>query len=142
MAMDQSWTDDGTVVATEVTDNSWIFTTAWTPEDHRHPVTGNREFGYTDHGDGTVTFYTRGVDRITSWDYALVNWASRPFFEGGLGFSSAEAVWENMIFNLQKEFDERKGEVQNVSTDPIRPDYSKLKKVANGKTPPSDLSCK
>ena len=141
MATGQTWVEDGTVVATEITDDSWIFTTAWTPQDHRHPVTGNREFGYKENADGTVTFYTRGVDQITSLDYAISNWVTMPFIEGGKVFSEGDSVWENMISNLQEKFDEREGEVQDVSTDPIRP-YSKLKKVVNGDMPVSALKCK
>jgi len=40
----------------------WVFTTLTTPENAFHPVSGSREFGFERNDDGTVTFYTRGVD--------------------------------------------------------------------------------
>ena len=58
--------DDGSVVTSSVTPRSWTFSTIWISSDQGHPVSGNRMFGYTDNGDGTYTFYTRGADRPTS----------------------------------------------------------------------------
>jgi hypothetical protein len=57
--------DDGSVVVSEFTSQYWIFSTIWTPDDLAHPVSGNRQFGFTSNNDGTYTFYTRGADRIT-----------------------------------------------------------------------------
>jgi hypothetical protein len=58
--------DDGSVVTSSVTPRSWTFSTIWISSDQGHPVSGSRMLGYTDNGDGTYTFYTRGADRLTS----------------------------------------------------------------------------
>ncbi len=61
--------EDGSVVASSVTDNSWIFTTIDSPDDFTHPVSGHREFGFETVGGGTYTFYTRGADRVTGFAF-------------------------------------------------------------------------
>lgn len=40
--------------------------------DGTHPVSGIREFGYLHNSDGTITFYTRGVDSPYHWGAQLV----------------------------------------------------------------------
>jgi len=55
----------GSVVSIVNASNRWVFATAQTPVDDDHPVSGNREFGVTRNGS-QITFYTRGVDRLTS----------------------------------------------------------------------------
>ena len=68
--------DDGSVVASQATNRNWIFTTIWNWGDLGHPVSGNREFGYTDFGNGNTVFYTRGADRLAGNVEALGNWAT------------------------------------------------------------------
>jgi hypothetical protein len=65
-----------------------------------HPVSGSREFGYTVNDDGSVTFYTRGLDSPTNWlvekkgvPAQRVGWSN--FIEGiaeRFGYSAAEAA--------------------------------------------------
>ena len=57
---------DGSVVTSSYGSNQWTFTTVWTPADFYHPVSGHRTFGVVDNGNGYATFYTRGVDRIST----------------------------------------------------------------------------
>ncbi len=57
--------DDGSVVTAETAPDHWIFSTIWTLGDLSHPVSGNRQFGFTRQGDGSFVFYTRGADRAT-----------------------------------------------------------------------------
>jgi hypothetical protein len=58
--------DDGSVLLSESTQDHWIFSTLWTPNDLGHPVSGNREFGFKIASAGEFIFYTRGADRLTS----------------------------------------------------------------------------
>jgi len=131
------WLDDGSVVATEITHNGWTFSTAWTPADFRHPVSGNRTFGFEREGEH-VTFYTRGVDRVTARDYEAADLVSQLVMDDGIAFSSGDAVWENMIQNLK---DDLGGSAEDVSEVPIRPDYDKLERVMDGDADPSVLGC-
>lgn len=57
--------DDGSVVASEITPQYWIFSTIFAPSDCAHPVSGNRQFGFIQQPDGSYIFYTRGADRPT-----------------------------------------------------------------------------
>lgn len=76
--------DDGSVVASQVTNRNWIFSTVETPwGDWSHPVSGNREFGYTDFGNGQTVFYTRGADRLTGYMDTFMNWSSAQVMEPG-----------------------------------------------------------
>lgn len=57
--------DDGSVIVSNFSPDSWTFSTIQTPHDMQHPVSGNRQFGFTPQPDGSYIFYTRGADRAT-----------------------------------------------------------------------------
>lgn len=60
--------DDGSVVCSEHQSSRWRFSTIFTDEDHSHPVSGTREFGFWESGDPNQpgwTYYVRGADRKT-----------------------------------------------------------------------------
>jgi len=78
--------DDGAVLAASVTSSSWIFTTVETWDDGSHPVSGNRQFGFYQNGGGSVTFYTRGVDRISDKINLVV--------AGDTPFEQADKLWK------------------------------------------------
>jgi hypothetical protein len=80
--------DDGSVMVTNYTRNSWTFSTVRTPEDHIHPVSGNREFGFRFNPDGSYSYYVMGVDRLSTYfDYgaSLYIW--------DIIFMSADKLW-------------------------------------------------
>ncbi len=88
---------DGSVICSKYNSNSWVFTTIEVPywpeqgNDGVHPVSGNREFGLFQNQDGSYTFYTRGVDRITAGldsniaDYIIDN-----------PFENPDALWNSL----------------------------------------------
>ena len=55
---------NGAVVVTRLTPSYFDVATVVTPETGTHPIYGSREFGFEQNSDGTVTFYTRGADRV------------------------------------------------------------------------------
>jgi hypothetical protein len=57
-----------------------------------HPVSGSREFGYTQNDDGSITFYTRGLDSPTNW-----------FAELG-GVPAQRAGWSNFVEGIAERF--------------------------------------
>ncbi len=57
--------DDGSVVCSQQNENSWIFSTIYAPKDFKHPVSGNREFGFELNDSGKPVFFIRGADRVT-----------------------------------------------------------------------------
>lgn len=86
--------DFGDVIVGEFTPQYWIFSTIYTPNDLAHPVSGNRQFGFTDNHDGTFTFYTRGADRATRLtDYTGSRW---------LVFPMANKLWKSLQAGIVK----------------------------------------
>ncbi len=83
--------DDLAVVASEQTENTWIFSTIHSPATENHAVSGNRQFGFTDNGDGTYTIFTRGADVATGVIDVL---AGEAIFAGG------EELWNNFLDNI------------------------------------------
>lgn len=79
--------DDGSVVCSRASANSWTFSTIWTLADFAHPVSGNREFGIRQRSSGVYEFYTRGADRTTG---RLDNLLS------GQVFGAADALWVSL----------------------------------------------
>lgn len=76
--------DDGSVVVSEFAADHWIFSTIWTVLDQGHPVSGNRQFGFTPDEGGGYVFYTRGADRTTSLlDVAAMS----------MVFAAAHSLW-------------------------------------------------
>ncbi|MBK7636218.1 MAG: hypothetical protein IPJ13_19560 [Saprospiraceae bacterium] len=71
--------DDGSVIATQYQPGTfWTFSTLNAPgwfqggsQDGYHPVSGNRRFGLIPNQDGSYTFYTSGVDRLTDCGIGL-----------------------------------------------------------------------
>jgi hypothetical protein len=125
--------DDGSVICSDHSASSWKFTTISAPWDWSHPVSGTREFGYESHADGSFTFYTRGVDRITQGINELLAESK--------SFSEADNLWESFQDKI-KEFVTLNGG-SAVKNSPIkgRPDWAKLAEVINGTKPPSSLGC-
>ncbi|WP_447641689.1 MULTISPECIES: hypothetical protein [Chitinophagaceae] len=67
------------------------------PNNRNYPVSGNREFGFNTNPDGSYTFYTRGVDRLTDFSGDVF----QKLFQ--LPFNSADALW-NSFQNKIKDF--------------------------------------
>lgn len=125
------WLDDGTVVASGYGSSFWLFTTVYAPEDNWHPVSGNRLFGVTDNGNGSYTFYTKGVDRLTT---RVDQWA-QSFF--GIPFNSADDLWSSFQDLISDDFDN--ATIEDVIT--YRPDYEQVEDVLNGDAPIANLGC-
>ena len=136
--------DDGTVVCSGMSSNTWIFSTIKAPldwyHDGIHPVAGNRAFSYyTNPVDGSITIYTRGVDRVSknySDDGAIIN----HLIESG-AFVGADNLWTGMQDELSKFIDDNGGKASKVAAITYRPKYQKIKDYISGKIPISSLNC-
>jgi len=84
--------DDGSVMCTEFASNDdgghWIFSVIESIRDGGHPVSGNRRFGWYPR-DGKIIFYTKGVDRVTTWMDRIASAA-------GQVFENADLTWISM----------------------------------------------
>lgn len=112
--------EEASVVATSYSSNNWTFSTAWTPEDLYHPVSGNRMFGAVDNGNGTATFYTRGVDRISTRLNVAIDFLALDIYASG------GEIWENFQQNLKNAF----GSSARIQAPVVyRPKYAEIRAV-------------
>ncbi|SUX48772.1 hypothetical protein [Chryseobacterium indoltheticum] len=141
--------DDGTVVCSGYYSNTWIFSTVKAPldwyHDGIHPVAGNRAFSYyTNPNDGSVTIYTRGVDRVSrnySDNTAVLNHILLNFTIEQAAFMGADNLWTDMQEKLKKYIEDNGGQAGIVPAVKYRPKYSKIKDYIKGKLPITSLSC-
>jgi len=72
---------------------SWVFTPVYSDHngDFGHPLAGHRQFGITNNGNGSYTFFTRGIDT----PYGMLdNMNSADIFAG------AHQLWTNVMNNV------------------------------------------
>lgn len=128
--------DNGSVITSYSSNDKWTFTTIYEPMYKTHPVSGNRDFGYTENTDGTYTFYTRGVDRLTTWD---VNFLQK---ETGIPFEQADKLWHSFQNGVKSFTDAHQGKASIVDAEKHRPNWDLVKDVIAGKKPLNSISKK
>jgi len=126
--------DEGSVICSSYQQRNWIFTTIKAPWDFDHPVSGARQFGFNVNQDGSYTFYTRGVDRITQ---KVNDW---------IGYSDTMTGADNLWKSFQRGVENYVNSNGGIATknDPIvaRPNWDIVREVLNGSRPISELGCK
>ncbi|MCT3728151.1 hypothetical protein HZP71_11690 [Elizabethkingia anophelis] len=133
--------DNGSVMVTNYKSNKWTFSTIYEPKYKTHPVSGNRDFGFTQNTDGSYTFYTRGVDRLTTIDATTVqNSEFLSYMMGGSPFSQADKLWTSFQEKINKYVTDNEGRSSIEKQEIYRPDWAKVKAVIEGKAPLSSLS--
>lgn len=125
--------NDGTVAVIDSSTDHWTFATVKSPADGLHPVSGNREFGYTGNGDGTYTFYTRGVDRITDPGSQAANWVSRIAGGPGVAFSKADQLWQSFQNEVAHYVREQGGRAVVEDRISVQPDWDRVGDVLTGR---------
>ncbi|MEQ9466624.1 MAG: hypothetical protein RLN88_04380 [Ekhidna sp.] len=124
---------DGTVIVTEAENNRWIFSVIRSPLDLHHPVSGNREFGFTQNSDGSYTFYTMGVDRLTQPIASLVR-DLRYLIDGQDMMNRADDLWMSFQDKI-KEFVEQNGgsaTLPSQRNQGDRPNWHEAQQFLNG----------
>lgn len=132
--MDISGPYNGSVIVSHFSTNKWTFSTIFDPKYGMHPVSGHRDFGYTQNPNGSYTFYTRGVDRLTSIDVAVLQALT------GTPFNRADALWTSFIEKIRLFVDQNGGSASRAFVEIERPDWQKVRDVLDGKAPSSTLS--
>lgn len=97
-------------------------------------VSGNRDFGFTKNSNGSYTFFTKGVDRLTSLDLTIVQNAT------GIPFSKADALWTSFQKGVADFVNKNGGNAGASKQEIYRPNWDQVKAVIDGKAPLSSLS--
>lgn len=131
--------NNGTVICSGVTTNTWVFTTITSPWDSEHPVSGNRFFSYyMNPNDNAMYIYTRGLDRVNLQIFNKFSPDNNPAFNG------ADELWSGMQAKIKK-FVKDNGGGENgatiMSPEIYRPDWAKVKDYFRGNKPLSALGC-
>lgn len=134
IAIDIKGPDNGSVIVTGYSPEKWTFSTIYDPKYDNHPVSGNRDFGYTQNNDGSFTFYTRGVDRLTDF----VTTKAQEY--ANIPFSQADSLWKTFQNKINAFVNSHQGNSSVSSQEIYRPDWDKVKAVIDGRAPLSSLS--
>lgn len=128
--------DDGSVVVSGFNSNSWTFSTVSDPWNFDHPVSGNRKFGFVQNANGSYTFFTRGVDRITQQidNFVAQNLISNPF-------EDPDALWSSFQKKLKNYINQHGGNATSATPIKYRPNWEKVKNVLNGQASIQILGC-
>lgn len=92
--------DDGAVLESETSQNSWIFTTVFTPESGTQPFSGHRQFGIHKDEEGNYRFFARAVDRI--WPSEFISFMNGKECTVLDYLHIADSTWNNLIRNVSK----------------------------------------
>lgn len=132
--------DPGSVMVTGYNSDKWTFTTVYEPVYQTHPVSGNRDFGFTRNTNGSYTFYTRGVDRLTKMEGTALHNVSMFFTGSSYPLGQADKLWKSFQEKISYFVNHHSGSASVVKEEIERPDWQKVKDVINGKLPLSTLS--
>jgi hypothetical protein len=123
MRLGSQWAnpDDGSVVCSASSPSDWTFSTLWTPGDLAHPVSGNRQFGYSSRpGSAGYIFYTRGADRATgALDYVGSN----------IVFQAGHQLWLSFQSKIESYVNSNGGAASHVNPTSSRSDWEAVKRV-------------
>lgn len=141
IAIDIAGPDNGSVIVSSSSSNKWTFTTIYDPKFGEHPVSGNRDFGYTANVDGSYTFYTRGVDRLTSWEGVAAQNIPEIFGFNGIPFSQTDKLWISFQSSVYSFVNNNGGKAfMHLGTHIERPNWVEIKDVVDGVKPLSTLN--
>lgn len=125
--------DNGSVIVTKSDPNKWIFTTIREPIYGSHPVSGNREFGFIKNPNGSYTFYTKGIDRLTNAGGTLSQMASDMLRLGLSPYERTDKLWKSFQFQIENYINKNGGEAVQNTPFAKHPDWEEIKKVIDGK---------
>ncbi|MDM1296538.1 hypothetical protein HX021_19810 [Sphingobacterium sp. N143] len=131
---DNFFDDDAAVIVSKSDASGWTFTTIFDPIYGSHPVSGNRDFGFTQNSNGSYTFYTRGVDRLTDNFGAVLQQLS------GTPFTKADQLWTSFQEMVSEYVNQHGGSAAIAQQEIHRPNWALVKDVIDGKKPLSTLS--
>jgi len=126
--------DNGSVIVSRHNSSGWTFSTINEPKYGSHPVSGHRDFGYVQNPNGSYTFYTRGVDRLTNILGTTLEYLR------GVPFDNADNLWRSFQSKIINYVRKHGGTAESKTEEIHRPNWEVLKNVLDGKKPLSTLS--
>ena len=120
--------------------SSWTFTTIHDPEDHSHPVSGNRTFAIREENDGYV-FYIQGSDRVTNYFDAALAYATDAAAGKSTQFVASDALWNKTIDNIAKIAGKDKGNAYVLPSITKRPNWDKVKNAIDNHRSLATIDC-
>ncbi|WP_343524097.1 hypothetical protein [Pedobacter sp.] len=141
IALDIVGPENASVITSRSSSTGWTFTTIYEPMYGDHPVSGHRDFGYVVNPDGSYEFFTRGVDRLTNVSGDAMEFFPKVFGStNGIPFSQADALWNSLQDGIKNFVDTHGGIAIKEEKQILRPQWSLVKEVIDGKKPLSSLS--
>ncbi|MEL7147688.1 MAG: RHS repeat-associated core domain-containing protein, partial [Bacteroidota bacterium] len=122
------WRDDAAVLTTQAGKYHWVFTPVGTGVDFEHPLAGHRQFGLSANDNGTLTFYTRGVDMMWDFEDNLYNrgFGIFPFVENDDNFfKTADKLWNSVMDNVVNYINKNGGKAEKTHNFSRRIDWKK-----------------
>lgn len=122
---------DGSVICTEYASDHWVYATLRTPwrpfstgYDGKHPVSGYRRVGFTKNTDGSFTYYTKGVDKMTAKMQARAaeNLMKNPF-------KGADKLWNSLREGIYNFIMKNGGSAVSLDSTPVEVHHLKWKEV-------------
>ncbi len=125
--------DHGAVLESEVTQDSWIFTTIFTPETDTQPFSGHRQFGIHKDEEGNYRFFTRAIDRI--WPSNFITKTNGKECAVLDYLTIADATWTNLIQNVSQFINKNGGKTTILHTEPTRINFNNFFKKFRSEKP-------
>ncbi len=118
--------DHGSVIVSDFAPNYWTVSTIRTPIDGAHPVSGNRQWGFESLSNGTLNFYIKGADRLTTGRHEIFQYVT------GIPFAQADQLWESYQQKVSAFVNLNGGKAVVGGTLKERPNYDMLKAYFDG----------
>jgi hypothetical protein len=139
--------DDGTVICSDFNECChWVFSTIKAPQwgggganDGSHPVSGNRQFGYTINLDGSYSLFTKGADRANRNNLLKFLFID----ETDQIYTGGHTCWSSLISGLDT-FLAANGTVvleTDLNTRGSKPTWSTIKNILQSSLPITEIPC-
>lgn len=130
LSIDVPGADNAFAVVHHYTNSTLAISTMHDPRFGNLPVAGSRDIAYVQNTDGSYTFYTWGVDRVTQWleetlYYVSLNGAS------SFSFSHTDAIWNSFRASLYNFVMSNGGAATLLPIETYRPNWSTVKDVVD-----------
>lgn len=129
--------NSGSVITSAYDDHHWVFSTIHDPLNNNHPVSGNREFGFTPLGNGSYNFYIRGVDRIDNKYVESLGSLTNP----PLPFLAADALWQSWQNGFASSITSNGGKATTQQPTMNRPNWTAVLTALRTHRPLSTVPC-